>query len=333
VDDVVLTFGGRKVVERGADRLPECILCSCGGLPEQGLELGEELLNRVEIGRVGWEVKHAGSRCPDRLFDPSDLVNSQVVHRDYVARLQRRREHLLDIGAEHGAGHGPVEHQGRDHASAAQARHDGRGLPMTRRRRIDQALAPGTPAREAGHRCGGGGLVQEHEALAIHVALPHPPAAAVPGHVGPILLGRSQALFLCDRPSRCSMSAMVESAFTAILRAASAALISRRVIPVWRDTMARRSSACASSRGRRYPPILAGAVLPVWCTRCINLMAAEALTAKRRAACRIVLPPSTARTSRSRRSWDKGAVIMSLTAHAPSSLESEHLTPCNSKLL
>src|SRR3954469_3410111 len=183
-------------------------------------------------------------RCPDRLFDPSDLVNSQVVHRDYVARLQRRREHLLDIGAEHGAGHGPVEHQGRDPARAAQARHDGRGLPMTRRRRIDQALAPGTPAREAGHRCGGSGLVNKDKALPTHVPLPPPPAAAVPGHVGPILLAGSQALFLCDRPSRCSMSAMVESAFTTIPRAASAALISQSVIPALLDTMARRSSAC-----------------------------------------------------------------------------------------
>src|SRR3954467_5483704 len=39
----------------------------------------------------------------------------------------------------------------------------------------------------------------------------------------------------------------------------------------------------------------AGAKLPVWRTRCISLMAAEALTAKRRAACRIALPPSTTR--------------------------------------
>src|SRR4051795_6989787 len=105
--------------------------------------------------------------------------------------------------------------------------------------------------QEAGHRCGRGGLVDEDEALTIHVALPPPPAAPVPGHVGPILLGRSQALFLCDRSSRCSMSAMVESAFTMIPRAVSAALISRSVIPALLDTMARRASACFSSRGRR----------------------------------------------------------------------------------
>ena len=121
---------------------------------------------------------------------------------------------------------------------------------------------------------------------------------------------------------------MVESAFTTMPRACRASRISLSVIPALLDTMARRSSACFSSKGRREPPIFAGAVLPVWRTRCISLMAADALTAKRRAACRIELPPSTARTIRSRTSWDKGAVMINSTALTPSTLESEHLIPC-----
>src|SRR3954469_24847362 len=81
-------------------------------------------------------------------------------------------------------------------------------------------------------------------------------------------------------------------------------------------------------QGTPVAPNLRWAVLPVWRTRCISLIAAEALTAKRRAACRIVLPPSTACTIRSRRSWDKGAVMINSTALTPSTLESEHLIPC-----
>jgi hypothetical protein len=73
---------------------------------------------------------------------------------------------------------------------------------------------------------------------------------------------------------------------------------------------------------------LAGAVLPVRRTRCISLMAADALTAKRRAACRIELPLSTARTIRSRRSRDNGAVMVNSAALAPGTLQSEHLIPC-----
>src|SRR3954468_22891062 len=66
---IILTFGVRKVVEQGADRLPECILRSCSRLPEQRLELGKKLLDRVEVRRVGREVKHTGPRGPDRLTD------------------------------------------------------------------------------------------------------------------------------------------------------------------------------------------------------------------------------------------------------------------------
>ncbi len=65
----------------------------------------------------------------------------------------------------------------------------------------------------------------------------------------------------------------------------------------------------------------------------ISLMAAEALTAKRRAACRNVLPPSTARTLRSRRSWDKGAVRINSTVLAPGTLESDHPIPCKTEPL
>lgn len=122
---------------------------------------------------------------------------------------------------------------------------------------------------------------------------------------------------------------MVESAFTAMPRSASVALISRSVMPVLAEVIARRSSACASSSGRRWPPILAGAVLPVRRTRCISLTAADGLTAKRSAACRIELPCATARTIRSRRSRDKGAVMVRSNALTPSTLESDHPIPCN----
>src|SRR5215203_3908273 len=209
-------------------------------------------------------------------------------------------------------------------------------IPLARRpatKVVVRQCPCGAPAGAPDHVRGCAGLVQEYEAVRIHVALPDAPAPAVAGHIRPVLLGGSQALFLCDRPRRCSMSAMVDSAFTTMPRACRASRIPLSVIPGLLVAIVRGVSACGSRMGRRWPPILAGAVLPVWRTRCINLMAADALTAKRPAACRIVLPPSTARTSRSRRSWDKGAVIMSLAAHAPSSLESEHLTPCNSKLL
>ena len=77
--------------------------------------------------------------------------------------------------------------------------------------------------------------------------------------------------------------------------------------------------------GGRWPPTCAGAALPVSRTRRISLIAAEALTSKRRAASRIELPPSTARTIRSRKSIDIGAGIPNPPATQP--IVSNHRYP------
>jgi hypothetical protein len=65
------------------------------------------------------------------------------------------------------------------------------------------------------------------------------------------------------------------------------------------------------------PPVaadLGGAMLPVARTRRSNVIAAEGLTANRRAAARAELPAATARTKRSRKSAESGAVITTSSA-------------------
>src|SRR4051812_42935052 len=113
------------------------------------------------------------------------------------------------------------------------------------------------------------------------------------------------------------MSAMVESALTAMPRACRASRISFSVIPGLLVAIVRSVAACGSRIGRRWPPILAGAVLPVWRTHCISLIAADALTANRSAAARAELPASTACAIRSRKSCDIGAVMPGLSQRQP----------------
>jgi hypothetical protein len=114
---------------------------------------------------------------------------------DGIAGPQARGKHLLYVGAEHFAGHRPIQHARGDHAIAAQASDEGCCLPVSVGRRVDQALATWTPAVEPRHRGGRPRLVEEDKALGIHVALPGPPMAAVSGNVGPVLLGRPERLF------------------------------------------------------------------------------------------------------------------------------------------
>jgi hypothetical protein len=102
---------------------------------------------------------------------------------------------------------------------------------------------------------------------------------------------------------------IVESPARTPQRRCNSVWISARVRSGVAATSRRRSASWGASTGRRCPPERAGAALPVARTRCISLMAADGLTAKRRAAPRIEPPLSTACTIRSRRSMDIGAAM------------------------
>jgi hypothetical protein len=171
----------------------------------------------------------------------------------------------------------------------------------------DQARAERAAAVAPGQVGGGAGLVEEDEARRVHEALPDAPPPALAGDVGAVLLGRDQALFLWSRPSRRSALWLVESPARTPQRRCSSAWSSASVMSGVAVTSLRRLASWGARSGRRRPPYRAGAALPVARTRCISLIAADGLTAKRWAAARIELPRSTARTIRRRRSMEIGA--------------------------
>ena len=57
-------FGCGKAAKRLPDGGPERFGGARGGVAEQGLELGEDLLDRVEVGRVGRQVAERGPGRP-----------------------------------------------------------------------------------------------------------------------------------------------------------------------------------------------------------------------------------------------------------------------------
>ena len=103
------------------------------GLSQQSLELGEDLLDRIEVGGVFRQEDEAGSDSPDRLPHRPSLVGAEIVEDHDVAWLEGRHEELFDIGAEAFAVDGPVEQAGRVDAVVAQSGEERRGLPMALR--------------------------------------------------------------------------------------------------------------------------------------------------------------------------------------------------------
>src|SRR3546814_12058914 len=77
-----------------------------------------------------WSSDVCSSDLCDELGNAAHLVGGQVVHDHDVAGCERRREELLDIGAEAFSGHRAVDHVGRIDPVMARPGHKGCGFPM-----------------------------------------------------------------------------------------------------------------------------------------------------------------------------------------------------------
>lgn len=129
------------------------------------LELGEGLLDRIEIGRVRWQVEQIGAGRLYGLSNAGYLVAGQVVHDDDIAGLEAWGENLLGIGLEGGAVHRPVEHHGGAQAAQAQAGDEGGRLPVSPRYHRAQAFAAPGAAAEPGHVRFGAGFIDEDKTV------------------------------------------------------------------------------------------------------------------------------------------------------------------------
>src|ERR1700733_7107397 len=111
--EVCGAFGGRVVGEDFSACVGDRLVASRFGLSQQSLELGEDLLDRVEVGGVFGQEDEAGSDSSDGLPHLLPLVGAEIVEDHSVARLEGRDEELLDIGAEAFAVDRAVEQAGR----------------------------------------------------------------------------------------------------------------------------------------------------------------------------------------------------------------------------
>jgi hypothetical protein len=110
------------------------------------LDLGEGLLDRVEVGRVWRQVPEPCASGLDHLPDGGRLVGAEIVHDDDVAGLERADELLFDIGAEALAVARPVEDARGGKPVAARRAQKGQRAPVAVRGKGAQPLAFRPPA-------------------------------------------------------------------------------------------------------------------------------------------------------------------------------------------
>src|SRR4051812_8351113 len=121
VSEVVLALLGRELVEMPTDGLPESLLGAGGGLSEQLFQLCEELLDGVQVRRVGWQIQQARARCLDRFLHAFHFVDRKIVHQNRLPRLEFRRQHLLDVNPERVTVHGTIDYERCDDPTGREA--------------------------------------------------------------------------------------------------------------------------------------------------------------------------------------------------------------------
>lgn len=166
-----------------------------GSFTQVRLELGERLLDRVEIGAVGRKEEQRGASRFDGVARGRRLMARQVVHDDDVAGRELGHQHLADIGDERIAVDRAVEHHRGDHAGAVQAGDEGRGLPVSVGHARAQSLAAPAATVVTRHVGGRPGLVDEDQAFGIEVELAIEPLFPALQDVGAVLLGGMRRLF------------------------------------------------------------------------------------------------------------------------------------------
>jgi len=164
-------------------------------LPHPVLDLSEGLLDRIEVGGVGWQEPEPCSGGLDDLADGDCLVTAEIVHDDDVAGLEYRYEQLLDIGTETLAIDRSVEDTWCGQPVAAQRAEEGQCAPVAVRGEAAQALAAGCPSAQRRHVGLDPCFIDKDQPARIETGLQGPPAPTTADNVGTGLLKGEQRFF------------------------------------------------------------------------------------------------------------------------------------------
>ena len=128
--DVIRALVRHEESERRRHQLADVLERAWAERAEEGLQFGEGLFDRIEVGAVGRQKSQERSSLLNRRADLGLFVGGEIVEHDDVARSQRRHQDLLDVGVEGGGVDRSIEHgRGRQLGGAERGDHRVR-LPM-----------------------------------------------------------------------------------------------------------------------------------------------------------------------------------------------------------
>ena len=164
-------------------------------LSQECLELGERLLDRVQVGTVGRQIEQLGTGRADRSPYGRVLMAAEIVHHHDVAWPQDWYQELHHPGEETLGVDGAIQDARRGDAVTPQPGHEGECLALAVGHFGDQALTSGAATVHAGHVRLRPGLINEDQTGRANLALPLLPLPPPPRDISPVLLAGAQAFF------------------------------------------------------------------------------------------------------------------------------------------
>lgn len=144
-------------------------------LSQQRLELGEGLLDGIEVGREGRQEHQAGAGRSDRMANADAIVRAEIIETDDIAWLQYRNQLFVDLSLEQRAVERPVDQVRRDHGDVTQGRQKRQRLPLAMWCEVLQPLAAAGPSVRTRHIDLDPGLVDEEHPADFSKPLKSPP--------------------------------------------------------------------------------------------------------------------------------------------------------------
>jgi len=146
--DVVRALVRHEEAEGGSHQLADVIERARTRGAKERLQFRERLFDRIEVGTVGREKSQKRTRLFNRHAHLGLLVGGEIVEHDDIARAQRGRQDLLDVGAEGGGVDRSIEHRRCGQLGGAEGGDHRVRLPVAARRVIANAR-PAQAARVA----------------------------------------------------------------------------------------------------------------------------------------------------------------------------------------
>ena len=159
------------------------------------LELGKDLFDRVQVGRVFWQEEQFGADLTDELANCFAPVAAEVIQDDDITWSKDGQENLLDIGAKAHAIDRPLDEPWRIDPVMAQGRQEGHGLPATVGNLGVKPAATRCPSPQGRHIGPGPGLVDEDQSLSFDATLIFCPLGPPPRDRGSIAFASRHAFF------------------------------------------------------------------------------------------------------------------------------------------